>query len=200
MKPYTKFIFSALLLFLITLAGCAKKPTIDDFWIDEAYDGQQYGNVLVIAAAEKITFRNIFEEEFVNQLRSQGINAIPSYHILPYNNMLTRELVLSAIEQSDIDSVLITSLVSRNKMKVSYAIKGHNPYDFYRNTYLVIRKPSKTATYEVDILFLKTNLYDVRTEKLIWSVTSESKIMYKIKSLKSIISLVITKLRKDGLI
>ena len=60
MKPYTKLIFGALLLFLITLSGCAKKPTVNEFWIDEAYDGQQYGNILVIAAAEKDNFQEYF--------------------------------------------------------------------------------------------------------------------------------------------
>lgn len=96
MKAYTKLFSSILTLSLIILAGCAKNPTVTDLWVDEAYDGKQYGKILVIGAAEKITFRNLFEGEFVKQLKSRGIEAIPSYVILPDNAMLTREIILSA--------------------------------------------------------------------------------------------------------
>ena len=200
MRTCKQLICCTLLLFLLPLGGCAEKPVVSDFWLDEAFDGQRYGNILVIGAAEKITFRNIFEDEFVKQLGSKGIYATPSYHILPYNNMLTRELVLSAVDQYDIDSVLITSLVQRSKIKTFYTTRYNNPYEFYKQTYYTIREPNKLGAYETDFLILKTNLYDVNTEKLIWSITSDSKIMYKIKSLKSIISLIISKLDKDGLI
>jgi len=200
MKTYTKLFCSALLLFLITLAGCSKKPTVADRWMDEAYDGRQYGKILVIGAAEKITFRNLFEGEFVNQFKSQGIDAIPSYEILPYNNMLTRETVLSAVEKSDIDSVLITSLVERSQKKIYYSKNTGNPYAYYNTLYPGIQRPDKTASFEVEILLLKSNLYDVRSEKLIWSMTSESEFMYKFKSMSSAITLVINKLREDGLI
>lgn len=200
MKIHTKLFASALMLFLITLAGCSKKPIVTDFWIDEAYDGQQYGTILVIGAAEKITFRNLFEGELVRQLKRQGINAIPSYEILPYNNMLTRETVISAIEKSAIDSVLITSLVDRGKKTVYYSLDGGNPYVYYSGIYKTISGPGNTASYDIDILYLKTNLYDARSEKLIWSMTSESEYRYNINSLNSAISLVINKLRQDGLI
>ena len=200
MKLYAKLFNSALILFLITLSGCSKKPTITELWMDDTLEGMQYGKILVIGAAEKITFRNLFEGELVSQLKSKGIDAIPSYEILPYNNMLTRETVLSAVEESEIDSVLITSLVERSKRTVHYSVDGGNPYVYYNGLYKTINSPSKTASYEIEILFLKTNLYDVSTEKLVWSMTSESEYRYNIKSLNSAISLIIAKLKEDGLI
>jgi hypothetical protein len=206
MKIFAKLFCSVLLLFLMALAGCSKKPTVTDLWIDEAYDGYQYGKILVIGAAEKITFRNLFEGELVNRLRSQGIDAIPSYEILPYNNMLTRETVLAAVEKYAIDSVLITSLADRSKKTVYYTLDGGNPYAYYNDLYITmhspgrIPKPATSGSYDIDILFLKTNLYDVQSEKLIWSMTSESEFLYKMESLDSAISLVIKKLREDGLI
>ncbi len=206
MKTYAKLFSYVLMLFLITLAGCSKRPTVTDLWIDETYDEQQYEKILVIGAAEKITFRNLFEGELVNQLRKQGIDAIPSYEILPYNNMLTREAVLSAVEKTNIDSVLITALVERSKKKVYYSLDGGNPYVYYKGLYDTLERPSPgrgpglTGQYDIEILFLKTNLYDVKSEKLIWSMTSESEFMYKFKSMNSAITLVINKLRKDGLI
>ena len=200
MKAYAKLFYSILILSLIILAGCAKNPTITDLWMDEAYDGKQYGKILVIGAAEKITFRNLFEGEFVKQLKSRGIEAIPSYVILPDNAMLTREIILSAIEKSDIDCVLITSLAGKSKRTVYYYKEGDTPYAYYNRIYPSIYGSRGTSSYDIEILFLQTNLYDVRSEKLIWSMTSESEYRYNMKSLDSAVTLVINKLRGDGLL
>ena len=200
MKTHVKLFCSAFILFLLILAGCTKNPTVTDLWLDEAYDGKQYGKILVIGAAEKITFRTLFEGELVKQLKSRGVEAIPSYIILPDNEMLTREIILSAIEKSDIDSVLITSLAERSKRTVYYSIEGSSPYAYYNGLYTTMRNSGKTTSYDIEILFLKTNFYDVESENLIWSMTSESEIRYKAKSLSSAASLVINKLRDDDLI
>lgn len=200
MKIYLKIICSLLTLIAVALSGCAKKPTVTEISIDEGYDGRQYSRILVIGAAEKITFRNLFEGELVNQLRKKGIDAIPSYEILPYNYMLSREAVLSAVDKHDIDSVLITSLVARDKKTIYYSLQGTNPYTYYNGLYDAIRRPGRTGSYDVDILFLKTNLYDVQTEKLVWSMVSESEFKYAIESFNLAIDFIINQLRKDGLI
>ena len=200
MKVYVKLFYSILILFLITLAGCTKNPHVTDLWMDEAYDGKQYGKILVIGVAEKMTFRNLFEGELVRQLKNRGVEAVHSYIILPDNKMLTREIALSAIERSDIDSVLITSVVDRSKRTVYYSIAGSNPYSYYYGLYNTTYGAGKTSSYDIDILFLKMNLYDVKSEKLIWSMTTESEYRYNMKSLSPAITLFINKLRGDGLI
>ena len=200
MKTHVKLFCGALLLFLIILTGCTKKPTVTDMWMDEAYDGKQYGKILVIGVAKKITSRTLFEGELVKQLKSQGVEAIPSYVFLPDNKRLTREIILSAIEKSDIDSVLITSLAKTSKRTVFYSIRGSSPYEYYNSIYNTIHGSAGTSSYDIDILFLKTNLYDARSEKLIWSMTSESEIRYDFKFLSFAATLVINKLRDDGLI
>ena len=68
MKVHQKLFCSILILFVVILAGCTKKPAVTDLWLDEAYDGKQYGNVLVIGVAEKMTFRNLFEGQIVRQM------------------------------------------------------------------------------------------------------------------------------------
>ena len=87
--------------------------------------------------------------------------------------MLTREIILAAIEKSDIDGVLITTLAD-NKKKVHYTIEGANPYVYYINIHDAMYGPGRISLYDIKILFLKTNFYDLDMEKLIWSMTSES--------------------------
>ena len=205
MNTNTKVLYCALILLLMILAGCSTKPVVNDIWLDEIYYGRQYETVLVIGIAEKITFRNLFEGNLVSQLRKTGIEAFPSYEILPYTNMLTREAVLAAVEKYAIDSVLITSLVGRDKKTIYYS-EGNadysNPYSYNRFVNDAIYGPGRggTGSYDIDVLFLKTNLYDVTSEKLVWSLTSETEFKYQMKSLNAAIKLIINKLREDGLI
>ena len=197
MNTNTKVLYCALILFLIILAGCSQKPAVNDIWLDETYYERQYESVLVIGIAEKITFRNLFEGNLVSQLRKIGIEAFPSYEILPYTNMLTREAVLTAVQKYAIDSVLITSLVGRD-IKTIYYSEGNadysNPYSYSRFIGNAARPSRETGKYEVEILFLKTNLYDVSSEKLVWSMTSLTEFKYQMKSLNAAIKLIINKL------
>jgi len=203
MNTNTKVFYCALILSLIILAGCSKKQAVTDIWLDETYYGRQYETVLVIGIAEKITFRNLFEGNLVSQLRKTGIEAFPSYEILPYTNMLTREAVLTAVQKYAIDSVLITSLVGRDTKTIYYS-EGNadysNPYSYSSFVNNAINKSGQTGSYDIDVLFLKTNLYDVTSEKLVWSMVSETEFKYKTNSLNAAIKLVIDKLRADGLI
>ena len=205
MNTNTKVLYCALILLLMILAGCSTKPVVNDIWLDEIYYGRQYESVLVVGAAEKITFRNLFEGNLVSQLRRIGVEAFPSYEILPYTNMLTREAVLAAVEKYAIDSVLITSLVGRDKKTIYYS-EGNadysNPYSYNRfvNDAIYGSGRGGTGSYDIDVLFLKTNLYDVTSEKLVWSLVSETEFKYKTNSLDAAIKLVIDKLREDGLI
>jgi len=70
MKAYAKLFSSILTLSLIILAGCAKNPTVTDLWMDEAYDGKQYGKILVIGAAEKLIWSMTSESEYRYNMKS----------------------------------------------------------------------------------------------------------------------------------
>ena len=200
MKVHTKLFCSIFILFIATLAGCTPKPAVTDLFIDEAYDGKQYGNVLVIGLAEKMTFKNLFEGQIVRQLKERGVEAVPSYIILPENKELTREIALSAIEKSTIDSVLITSLAGKSKKTVLYSTSDINPYTYFNSSYSLIQYSGTKSSYNVEAFFLKTDLYDVSSEKLFWSMAYESEVTYNTKSLSSVVTFVVNQLRDDGLI
>jgi hypothetical protein len=147
-----------------------------------------------------MTFRNLFEGQIVRQLKERGVEAVPSYIILPENKELTREIVLSAIEKSNIDSVLITSLAGKSKKTVLYSTSDINPYTYFNSSYSLIQNSGTKPSYNVEVPFLKTNLYDVSSEKLFWSMAYESEVTYNTKSLSSVVTFVVNQLRDDGLI
>jgi hypothetical protein len=195
-------LFSCLSVILFLLITACTAPKVTDNWMDEAYKESKIEKVLVIGAAKKITFRNLFEGMLVEQLNQKGIEAIPSYTLIQPDKMLSKKTILKTVEKHNIDAVIITVLADRQEKTKYYSAPSVNYFNFYSSVYGVYGPLSRAGakSYEVSILFLKTNLYDVKTEKLIWTITSESELQYNIDSMEAATELIIESLAKDGFI
>ena len=90
---------------------------------------------------------------------------------MPPNLELKKETILNTVNQYENDAVIITHLIGKEEKEVY--TRGGTPhrglYGFYRNRY---SHPGYSST-STDIR-LETNLYDVKTEKLIWSGRSNT--------------------------
>jgi hypothetical protein len=116
------------------------------------------------------------------------------------NQSLSKATVLPLVEKLGIDTVIVTSLIDRKEKTVFYQVNSGNLYNYYNGMQSIYVKSGKTASYKVPILVLRTNLYDVNTEKLVWSITSESEFSYKMDSIDSAIEFLIKSLAKESLI
>lgn len=182
-------LFSPVIIIFLLVTSCAK-TTLLSTWRDDSYSGN-INRVLIIGGSEKPGMRRIFEQEFANQLKSHGIYALPSNHIIPSDKMLDKEAVLSKIKDLNIDAVLVTRLVEKKTVGTHYA----DWYDPYTKSY--------GRTFVDNIVNLETNLYDTRTDRLIWSALSETMIMEEdsiYKKLKSFIKIMVNNLSKQKLI
>ena len=182
------FILPAVLLSFI-LMSCAS-TTLVSSWKDETHSGK-VKNVLIIVVAEKPGARRVFEREYMLQLKGYGVNAVPSHEVIPADKMMDKETILSSIEGLGIDSVLITSLVSRETITTVFP----GWYGHYSNVY--------KRGFTDDIVNLETALYNVKSGKMIWSTLSETTIMEGESSFKKIrpfIETILKNLSKDNLI
>lgn len=180
--------YTAVLLSFI-LTSCASTTMVSD-WKDETYKGK-IKKLLIMVIAEKPSSRRIFEREYVNQFKDYGITAIPSFNIIPADTVMDKETILSKIKGLDIDSVLVTSLVSTT------TVTTLEPGWYGRYSYGYDRR------FTDDIINLETTLHDVKSEKMIWSVVSETIIMEGENSLKKIrpfVETILKNLSKDKLI
>ena len=94
MKLPTRLLYCLVLLFSFLIISCSTKSTTTETWVDLAFEEEPFSKMLVIGVSEKITSRNLFEEELIAQLGRLGVEAIPAYEILPYTNILSREIIL----------------------------------------------------------------------------------------------------------
>jgi hypothetical protein len=194
--------FGYLISFAFLIISCGGTE-ITQTQVDEAYKGKPVSDILVIAITGNEHGRRSFEKKFVAQLKSVGVDAISSEKAIPMppDLELKKVTILAAVNQYENDAVIITHLIGEEEKDV-YTRGGSahgGYYGFYRSRYSYAHDPGYSSTSTT--LRLETNLYDVKTEKLIWS--GESKTWSKDSKdqiISDVIKAVINNLQKNKLI
>ena len=196
-------LFSPVRFTIIALTGfllsCSTTTPVLE-WRDEGYTGGAFNHILVIGISENTATRRVFEDSFVRELKALGVRATASASIMPGDQKVDKETVKAAIAGKQIDAVLVTHLVGIEQ-KEAYMPRATGPsyYGYYSYAYDYAYSPGYYEKYEV--MKLESNLYDVKTEKPVWSMQSESLEMDKINTLiNDVIKLNIKSLSNQKLI
>jgi len=149
-------------------------------WMDKNYQGGKLKKIFIIGVFKNPTVRRMFEDEFVNHLKLQGTEAVPSYSLISSLEMIDRPTVESKMKEVGADGVIVTSLTDQKKQRgqssTSYIDRGWHGH--YRNTYNSQIVRHQTTSYEYEVFSLETNLYENRNQKMIWSALSDTQIPY----------------------
>jgi len=200
-------LFSVMLIivacFLASCSTASRSTTVmTDTWKDKTYQGKPQ-KILVIMVAKFPDMRNLFEDRFVGELSNRGNNAFQSNSIIPFEQLRDKELVKSKIKSSEADTVLISRLVDTK------TIESYNPgmiyvvpdpyYDWWG--YYAVVFADYGYTGDVRVAYIETNVYDVKTEKLIWSGHSKTERTYGEQELiTAFIQRMIKKMSSAGII
>jgi ABC-type branched-subunit amino acid transport system substrate-binding protein len=127
--------------------------------VDKNYLGKPLSDILVIGVTDQEEIRRAVENRFVAELKTRGVAAIitTDTFTVPKNRKLEKEVVVKAANASQSDGVLIVHLI---------AVKNEKYYKELGQR----RRRNRTK----ELLVLRTDLYDVKTEKRIWSGQSET--------------------------
>ena len=194
--------FGYLFSFVFLIISCAGTE-LTHKQVNEAYKGKPVSDILVIAITGNEDSRRSFERKFVSQLKSVGVEAISSEDAIPMpaDLKLKKETILNAVNQFENDAVIITHLIDKEEKEVytrgDQAHRGY--YGFYYSRFSYSRDPSYSSTSKT--VRLETNLYDVKTEKLIWSGQSKTWSKdSKYQIINDVIKVVVDDLQKNKLI
>jgi hypothetical protein len=194
--------FGYLFSFVFLIISCSGTE-LTHKQVNEAYKGKPVSNILVIAITGNEANRRSFERKFVARLKSAGVEAISSEDAIPMpaDLKMKKETILNAVNQFENDAVIITHLIDKEAKEVytrgGYPQKGY--YGFYSSRYSNAHIPGYSRTRTT--LRLETNLYDVKTEKLIWSGQSKTWSKdSKNQIINDVIKVVINDLQKNKLI
>lgn len=169
------------LLSCVAMAAC-DTTSIKDTWKDPQYSGPPLRNVLVLGVSKSAANRRVFEDGFTRALREAGLTALPSYPLLPDDGEIPHDRIKRAVAQAGVDAVLVTRVlrVDRN-IQTSPASMGvgigvgrgfgryHGGYSGYYGSAW-----NAMDVYEYEVSTIESTLWDVKSDKVVWSGTSEA--------------------------
>ncbi len=171
-NPFALFIPLAMLL-----SACATTQ-VTSVWKDPSYQTRP-AKIMVVGMAKNPINRRLFEDEFVRQLKARGTDAIASYSVVNDKQQGDEAVIAKKVAELGADSVLITRLVSK---KIVQSYVPATPYfpppyygswpDYYGQGYRYMYTPGYIAEDEYAVI--ETNLYEAKTDKLIWAASSET--------------------------
>ena len=181
MKWMKKIFLCCTLGIIMLTMSCAQTKTLH-VWKDNAY-GQISGKVLIIIVADNDNIRSHFENVLAEKLAERNIPAVASHKVFPQTEKAPdRELVMAKVKELGIGSVIVGRPISREDF--SSMTEGGTylvPQNYYAGYYSVYSDSMSFVTvpgssYDAEFFTLAVNLYDVPTEKLVWSFLSRVKV------------------------
>jgi len=168
----------------LLMAGCSSSR-ITHSWKNDNISARRFNTILVLGLIRDadVGLREKMENHLVGDLRALGYEATSSLQRYgpKYFRTMTEENVADTLKQSGFDAVL--TIVLLDKTKERYYVPGrvsYSPYSFYQERfwgyyttmYDRIYMPGYFATSTR--YFWESNLYDVPSKALLYSVQTES--------------------------
>lgn len=179
-----KIIGWAVWVLLLITAGC-KSSKITSSWKAEDAEIEKYNKILVLGLTRESdrSIQENMENHLVGDLKEFGYNAVSSlqeYGPKVFDKM-EEEAAIEKLKDSGVDAVI--TIVLLDKKKERRYVPGtlyYSPYGYYYNRFwgyrvVLSRRIYETGYYVTDTkYFWESNLYDMKTQKLIYSVQTRS--------------------------
>lgn len=172
-----RIVFIALFGGGLFLNACAT-TTMHSIGQSPDFDKSRVHKVLIVSLAPRADIRGLAEDEFVRQWSRHGVHAVASRRVLPGDATLDKAGVAPFAKAQGFDSVMVTRLMKRQN------VKAQTPYSTTPNLTEDIKVVIVSPEYgPYDVVVLRTNLYDVASERLLWSGMSETVVLYEVPQL-----------------
>ncbi len=171
MKVSKRFLAIA---FIALLAGCSTNPIVSE-WRNPGYSGANFKRIMVGGLGGATSVRRNFEDEFVAQLRAQGIDALPSYRSMPRDEDVDEAKIKEAAQKAGADAAILARPI-RVEEKTHYS-PGYYPMpwfgfygphlgaSWYGGYY------GAPSAYRYSEFTSETTLYDLRKNEVVWTGT-----------------------------
>lgn len=182
------------------VAGCAS-TTLQSTWRDPAYAGGAFKRIFVLALSTRdVTARRVIEDVVVAKLAAGGVEGVPAWQSLPNDGPVPESALAAAVTASRADGMLMVRLLGVDtQLTVWPTPVGPGPrfgwYGFYSGWYAY---PQVTQTQTAVV---ETTLFDVRSQRIVWSATSETMNPTSVqRDAPEFADVILGSLRKDGLL
>ena len=169
-------------------------------WSDPAYAQRPMGKTLVVGVGSEDTARRSYEDILANALDAAGVQTVKSYSLLPQSDILSEAEVQKAVKSTDAKSVIVTWVASvKDKKEYVQPIYHGGYYGHYEFSYRHMHTSEYSYSYAESNIEIA--LYDVASEKLVWSgKTSVTDDTSDKKNMQALSASIIKDLKKLGMI
>jgi nitrogen regulatory protein PII-like uncharacterized protein len=171
---------------VLLLMGCNATTSITGSYKNPEMNGKtlQYKKIFIAALTPNTAVKSEVESSLAESLTAQGYTAVKSIDIfMPGSQTETQsDIALQAIRETGSDAVLAVTLVNQeNEMRYvpgnSYPVNTYYSHygsfgGYWGSSYNMMYEPGYYTTDKT--YFIETNLYDVASQKLIWSAQSQT--------------------------
>jgi hypothetical protein len=172
------------IIFLVFTAACSSSKITTSWKAEDAPPGR-YNKILVVGLIREAdrSIQERMENHFIDDLKGLGYNAVSSlqeYGPKAFDNM-DEEKALDKLKSSGVDAVITIVLLDKERER-SYVPSAihYSPYGIYYNRFWGYRSVLYNRIYEPGYYvtntkyFWESNFYDMRTQKLVYSVQTQS--------------------------
>ena len=173
-------------------------------WRNPAYTAGAFNRVLVGGLASNTSIRRNFEDEFVNQLRAAGVDAVPSYRIVADEEKIDEAKLREAARKAGADALLFARVIQVDQ-KTQYG-PGYFPYTSFgifgshvgASWHGLAGAPT---VYRYNEYLSETTLYDVRKNDVVWTGTIKTAEPENMRTaIRSYVEVVMQTLREKNLL
>ena len=158
---------------MLTLSGCSTATPIVSEWRNPAYASGPFKRIMVGGPSGETSVRRNFEDEFVVQLRSAGIDALASYRYIPEDEGIDENNLKQAAQKARADAVLFARSVKMEQKTnygptfpyLSFGIFGSNVGASWSGL------SAAPGAYRYNEYTSETTLYDVAQNEVVWTGT-----------------------------
>lgn len=176
-----------LLIVQISLFGCVTTTKLSGTWTTPDIPAKRYQKIMVAALTQNLLAKQTVENDFAAKLSVRGVQVGVSHDVFAPNftddHIEDKNAMLGKLREDDYEGILTVSLIDKRSetryVPGSYSYRPVSHYvwygrfwRYYTTMYPMIYEPGYYT--EDKVYFIETNLYDVETEKLIWSAQSET--------------------------
>jgi hypothetical protein len=205
MRRYA-MLMGPLALMLVVSASCSKTNLVSS-WKDAAYGGY-LESVLLVMVSDNVDNRRVFEETFVEAFTSSGVEAVSSLSVIPDGNDIDDAVIIKEASTRGMKAIYVSNLVSVGD-KVIYRpsptahSSGAPGLTLFSYDYQHLQDYANQAGYYRHRKYVKleSKIYETATEKVIWSMSSETIEPQSVnKAIQSLSRAVMKNLKRHGLI
>jgi hypothetical protein len=166
------------ILLILLISACGSTTSITSSYKAPGVTQIAYKKVFVSALTATASVRQTVENSIAQYLGTKGIAVVKSTDVFPPDfhssgNDKSKDTVLSRIRATNCDGILTSALINK-ETEVSYVPGSYGATfgGYYGYGYGRFYSPGYYQTEKV--YYIQTNLFDAKTEKLVWSAQSKT--------------------------